>query len=58
LKIARAGSNLNFTYYLGPRLYFRPHIQFSSITDRRLRGQLASANIVIFGLAFGFTSQD
>jgi hypothetical protein len=45
----------SLTYYLGPRMYFRPHIQFSSITDRRLREQLAPANIVSFGLAFGFT---
>jgi len=43
------------TYYLGSRMYFRPHIEFSSITDRRLRSQLAPANIVNFGLAFGFT---
>jgi len=44
----------SLTYYLGRRMYFRPHIEFSSITDRRLRGQLAPANIVNFGLAFGF----
>jgi len=43
------------TYYLGRRLYFRPHIEFSAITDRMLREQLAPANIVNFGLAFGFT---
>src|SRR5262245_53315673 len=43
------------TYYLGRRLYFRPHIEFSSITDPSLREQLAPANIVNFGLAFGFT---
>jgi len=54
----RAGLNLNFTCYLWLRLYFRPHIQFSSITDRRLREQLAPANIVRFGLAVGFTNQD
>jgi hypothetical protein len=45
----------SLTHYLGPRLYFRPHIEFSSITDRRLRGQLAPADIVTFGLAFGFS---
>jgi hypothetical protein len=45
----------SFTYYLGQRMYFRPHVEFSSITDRMLRGQLAPANIVNFGLAFGFT---
>jgi hypothetical protein len=44
----------SLTYYLGSRMYFRPHIEFSSITDRMLRGQLAPANIVTFGLAFGF----
>jgi hypothetical protein len=43
------------TYYLGQRMYFRPHVEFSSITDRMLRGQLAPANIVNFGLAFGIT---
>ena len=45
----------SLTYYLGSRMYFRPHIEFSSITDPRLRSQLAPANIVNFGLAFGFT---
>jgi len=49
------GVEVSGAYYLGPRMYFRPHIEFSSITDRRLRGQLAPANIVNFGLAFGFT---
>src|SRR5262245_43967825 len=44
----------SLTYYLGRRMYFRPHIEFSSITDRRLRGQLAPATIVNFGVAFGF----
>jgi hypothetical protein len=45
----------SLTYYLGPRMYFRPHIEFSSITNRRLRGQLAPADVVNFGIAFGFT---
>jgi hypothetical protein len=45
----------SLTYYLGQRMYFRPHVEFSSITDRMLRGQLAPANIVNFGLAFGIT---
>jgi len=45
----------SLTHYLGRRMYFRPHIEFSSITDGRLRSQLAPANIVNFGLAFGFT---
>jgi len=45
----------SLTYYLGRRMYFRPHVEFSSITDRILREQLAPANIVSFGLAFGFT---
>ncbi len=49
------GVDGSLTYYLGPRMYFRPHVQFSSITDRRLREQLAPANIISFGLAFGFT---
>jgi hypothetical protein len=48
------GVDGSLTYYLGQRMYFRPHVEFSSITDRMLRGQLAPANIVNFGLAFGF----
>ena len=48
------GAEASLTCYLGSRMYFRPHIEFSSITDRRLRGQLAPADIVTFGLAFGF----
>ena len=47
------GAEGSLTCYLGRRMYIRPHIEFSSITDRRLRGQLAPANIVTFGLAFG-----
>jgi hypothetical protein len=47
------GAEASLTCYLGSRMYFRPHIKFSSITDRRLRGQLAPADIVTFGLAFG-----
>jgi hypothetical protein len=47
------GAEASLTFYLGSRMYFRPHIEFSSITDRRLRGQLAPADIVTFGLAFG-----
>jgi hypothetical protein len=47
------GAEGSLTWYLGSRMYFRPHIEFSSITDRRLRGQLAPADIVTFGLAFG-----
>jgi hypothetical protein len=50
-----AGVEGSLTYYLGRRLYFRPHIEFSSITDRRLREQLEPARIVKFGLAIGFT---
>ncbi len=47
------GAEASLTFYLGSRMYFRPHIEFSSITDRMLRGQLAPADIVTFGLAFG-----
>jgi hypothetical protein len=47
------GAEVSGAWYLGSRMYFRPHIEFSSITDRSLRGQLAPANIVTFGLAFG-----
>jgi hypothetical protein len=48
------GAEGSLTYYLGPRMYLQPHIEFSSITDQRLRGQLSPANIITFGLAFGF----
>jgi hypothetical protein len=48
------GAEGSLTCYLGRRMYIRPHIEFSSITDRGLRGELAPANIVTFGLAFGF----
>ena len=47
------GAEASLTCYLGSRMYFRPHIEFSSVTDRRLRGQLAPADIITFGLAFG-----
>jgi len=43
----------SLTYNLGRRMYFQPHIEFSSITDRGLREQWSPANIVNFGLAFG-----
>ena len=49
-----AGAEASLTYYLGSRMYFQPRIEFSSITDRRLRGQLAPANTFNYGLAFGF----
>ena len=45
----------SLTYYLGSRMYFRPHFEFSSITDRMLRGQLAPSNIANFGIAFGWS---
>jgi hypothetical protein len=48
------GAEGSLTYYLGRRLYLQPHIEFSSITDRRLREQAPRSNIVTFGLAFGF----
>jgi hypothetical protein len=48
------GAEGSLTYYRGQHLYFRPHIEFSSITDRRLRAQLSPSNIVNFGLAFGW----
>lgn len=53
-----AGAEGALTYYLGSRMYFRPHVEFSSITDQRLRGQLAPANIVTFGLAFGLCKKE
>jgi hypothetical protein len=49
------GAGGSLTYYLGSRMYFRPHIEFSSITDQRLRGQLSPSSIVNFGLAFGWS---
>jgi len=48
------GAEISGAYYLGPHMYLQPHIEFSSITDQRLRGQLSPANIITFGLAFGF----
>jgi hypothetical protein len=42
------------TYYLGRHMYFQPHIEFSAITDGRLREELAPANIVNYGLAVVF----
>ena len=48
------GAQGSLTYHLGPHMYLQPHIEFSSITDQRLSGQLSPANIFTFGLAFGF----
>jgi len=48
------GAEGSLTYHLGPHMYLQPHIEFSSITDQRLRGQLSPANVFTFGLAFGF----
>jgi hypothetical protein len=45
----------SLTFNLGQRLYFQPHIEFSSITGRTLRAQLSQSNIVNFGIAFGFS---
>jgi hypothetical protein len=45
----------SLTYDMGKHMYFRPHIEFSSITDGMLRGQLAPANVVTFGIAFGIS---
>ena len=44
----------SLTYYLGRRMYIRPHIEFSSITDRRLREQAPRGATVNFGIAFVF----
>jgi hypothetical protein len=49
------GAEGSLTYYRGKHLYFRPHIEFSSITDRRLRLQLSPVSIVNFGFAFGLS---
>jgi hypothetical protein len=49
------GVGVSGAYYLGQRMYFRPHFEFSSITDGRLRGQLVPSNIVNFGVAFGWS---
>jgi hypothetical protein len=48
------GAEVSLTYHLGPHMYLQPHIEFSSITDQRLRAQSSPANIFTFGLAFGF----
>jgi hypothetical protein len=49
-----AGAEGSLTYSLGPRLYFQPHIEFSSITARKLSEQLEQANTFNYGLAVGF----
>ena len=43
----------SLTYHLKPSLYLRPHFEFSSIADRRLRAYLSSPTFVNFGLAMG-----
>jgi MltA-interacting protein MipA len=49
-----AGAEGSLTYSLGPRLYFQPRIEFSSITARKLSEQLEQANTFNYGLAVGF----
>jgi outer membrane scaffolding protein for murein synthesis (MipA/OmpV family) len=49
-----AGAEGSLTYSFGQHMFLMPHIEFSSITDRRLRAQLSPSNIVNFGIAFGF----
>jgi len=49
-----AGAEGSLTYSLGPRLYFQPRIEFSSITARKLSEQLDQANTFNYGLAVGF----
>jgi hypothetical protein len=48
------GAEGSLTYNLGEHMYLMPHIEFSSITDRRLRAQLSPSNLANFGIAFGF----
>jgi hypothetical protein len=47
------GAEGSLTYHLKPNLYLRPHFEFSSIADRRLRAYLSSPTFVNFGLAIG-----
>lgn len=47
------GAEGSVSYYLKPYLYFRPHFEFSSIADGKLRRYLESSTINSFGLALG-----
>ncbi len=48
--VGAAGS---LTYYLKPKLYIQPHIEFTDTVDRRLRPLLPWPTFVNFGLAMG-----
>jgi len=47
------GADCSLTHYLRPHLYFRPHLEFSTIADRQLREYLDSSTSTNFGLAMG-----
>ena len=47
------GLDGSLTYYLRPHLYFRPHVEFSNITDRQLRGYLSSPTFINGGFSMG-----
>ena len=47
------GAEDSVSYYLKPYLYFRPHFEFNSIANVKLRQYLDSSTIKSFGLAMG-----
>jgi hypothetical protein len=47
------GAEGSLTYYLKPHLYFRPHLEFSNIVDRRLREELSTPTVFSGGFAMG-----
>src|SRR2546428_1551481 len=47
------GAEGSLTYYLKPHVYFRPHLEFSNIVDRRLREELSTPTFFSGGFAMG-----
>jgi len=49
------GFDVSLTYALNDRVYLRPHVEFSYVLDRQLRGQLAAPTRANAGVAIGIT---
>jgi len=49
------GLEVSVTYTLNDRVYLRPHVEFSYVLDRQLRGQLAAPTRANAGVAIGIT---
>jgi hypothetical protein len=47
------GADSSLTYYLRRHLYFRPQVQFTSISDRQLRPYLSLPTVISGGLSMG-----